>query len=101
MEQKNLGYSLKNIPIASKHSFVKRLLEKTESFLRKLRWKALFFEKPDLKGENIETYGFKSNKAPPQMEHLNAFENDVYDLVSNIQFNGHIATPSKRSWVVM
>ena len=87
MEQKNLGYSLGNVPIASKASFMKKLLEKTESVIRRMRWKALFFEKPELKGPGIETYGFKSNKAPPQMEHLNAFENDVYDLVSNIEFN--------------
>ena len=52
-----------------------------------MRWKALFFEKPELAGLGKETYGFKTNKAPPQMEHLNPFENDFYDLVYNIQFS--------------
>ena len=96
MDQKNLGYSLKNIPTASKQSFMKRLLEKTENFLRRVRWKALFFEKPELKGDLLETYNFKSTKAPPQMEHLNAFENDVYDLVSNIEFTGHRSSFQKK-----
>ena len=35
----------------------------------------------------LNTYGFKSSKAPSQMDHLNAFENDVYNLVSNVEFN--------------
>ena len=52
-----------------------------------MRWKALFFEKPELAGPGKETYGFKINKAPPQMEHLNPFKNDLYDLVCNIQFS--------------
>ena len=67
MERKNLGYSLKNVPVASKASYTKKLLEQTESLIRRMRWKALFFEKPELKGEDYETYGFKSTKAPPQI----------------------------------
>ena len=29
---------------------------------------------------------FKSVKTPPKNEHLNAFENDLYDMVRNIEF---------------
>ena len=88
MDKKNLGYSKKNIPIASKKAYMKKMMEKVESFVRRLRWKALFFEKPELAGGNKkETYGFKTNLAPPRMEHLNAFEADLYDLACNIQFS--------------
>lgn len=87
MERMNLGYSLKNIPIASKKSYMKRMLEKTESFVRRMRWKALFFEKPEQFGPEKATYGFKTSKAPPQMEHLIPFENDLYDLICNVQFD--------------
>ena len=80
---------MKNIPVAGKNAYMKRMMEKVESVLRRMRWKALFFEKPELAGPRIETYGFKSTKAPPPMEHLNAFENDLYDLVRNIQFSTH------------
>ena len=86
MEQRNFGYSMKNIPVAGKNAYMKRMVEKVESVLRRMRWKALFFEKPAASGPGINTYGFKSTKAPPPMQHLNAFENDLYDLLRNIQF---------------
>ena len=87
MEKKRLNYSMKNIPVAGTKSYMKRMMEKVESLVRRMRWKALFFEKPELAGPGKETYGFKTNKAPPQIEHLNPFENDLYDLVCNIQFS--------------
>ena len=77
---------MKNIPIAGRNAYMKRLLEKVESVVRKMRWKAFFFENPGAAGPKVNTYGFKSTKAPPPSEHLNAFENDLYDLVRNIQF---------------
>ena len=40
MEPVNLGYSTKNIPIAQPKEYLKYLVEKTESFLRRVRWKA-------------------------------------------------------------
>ena len=87
MEKKRVNYSVKNIPVAGTKSYMKRMMEKVESLVRRMRWKALFFEKPELAGPGKETYGFRTNKAPPQMEHLNPFENDLYDLVCNIQFS--------------
>ena len=84
------------MPVASKASYIKKLLEKTESMIRRMRWKALFFEKPELKGEDYETYGFKSPKAPPQMPLLNQFEKDVYNLVSNVQFDKHRSNFQKK-----
>ena len=43
MEPVNLGYSDKNIPIAKPREYLKCLIEKTESFLRRVRWKAYHF----------------------------------------------------------
>ena len=51
-----------------------------------MRWKAIFFENEKAGASKI-TYGFKTNKAPDKMELLNPFENDLYNLISNIQFN--------------
>ena len=87
MEQKNLGYSLKNIPVASKKAYMKRMMEKMESLVRRMRWKALFFDKPELAGPVNDTYGFKTSKAPPQMEHLIPFEQDLHDMVCKVQFS--------------
>jgi hypothetical protein len=63
------------------------MIEKVESVVRRMRWKALFYEKPELTSMK-NTYGFKTNKAPPQMEHLIPFENHLYDMIRNIQFSG-------------
>ena len=54
--------------------------------MRRMRWKAIFFENEKAGASKI-TYGFKTNKAPDKMELLNPFENDLYNLISNIQFN--------------
>ena len=86
MDQHNLGYSLKNIPIPSETSYLKCLISKVESLIRRVRWKALFFEIGD-STDNKETYGFKTENSPPQNPALDEFENEMYDLISNVQFN--------------
>ena len=85
----NLGYSQKNIPIPPNDSYLKALIAKTEHFIKRLRWKIFHFEnasvedKPD---EDNKTYGFRTTKTPPQNPALNQFEDDVYDLISNVEF---------------
>ena len=34
----------------------------------------------------LNNFGFKPVLTPPKNEHLNAFEEDLYDLVRNIEF---------------
>ena len=85
MEAKNLGYSLKNIPIPTKQHYLKSMIDKVEHFITRLRWKAYFFEKPDQRNSNNSTnFGFKSNVTPPQNEKLASFENGLYDMVRSI-----------------
>ena len=87
----NFEYSLKNIPTPPEHSYLKSLMGKVESFLKRLRWKAYFYENSD--ENNLEhvnnNYGFKSDRTPPQNKHLNEFENAMYDMVKNIEFQGN------------
>ena len=85
-EKRNFGYSLKNIPIASKNAYMKKMMENVESVVRQMRWKPIFFENEKAGASKIP-YGFKTNKAPDKMELLNPLENDLYNLISNIQFN--------------
>ena len=42
----NFAYSLKNILTPSRRSYLKSLMNKVESFLRRIRWKANFYENP-------------------------------------------------------
>ena len=85
MEQINFNYSLKNVPLPSKNTYLKTMISKLESFIKCIWWKALFFEKPSVK-QSHPNFGFKSSKTPPQSQHLNAFENDLYDMIKNIEF---------------
>ena len=85
MNKINYDYSMKNIPIPPESSYLRNLIEKVEKFIKRLRWKAYFFEHPCDNTTN-DNFGFKSNKTPPQNEHLNPFENDIYELVKNIEF---------------
>ena len=82
---------MKNIPIPSKNSYMKGLLEKAEAFIRRLRWKAHFYEKgnsvdKDENNNERNNFGFKSNHSPPQNKHLKPFENDLYDMIRSIEF---------------
>ncbi len=70
---------------------MKRLIGQIENFIKRIRWKAYFFEKDIVEnGENEqgadENYGFKSNKTPPQNDGLNSFENDLYELVRGLEY---------------
>ena len=89
MEIQNFGYSLKNISIPTKSNCLKCLTEKTENFIRRLRWKAYHFCKDNSQPVNEsanEYFGFKTSTTQPPNEHLNAFENDLYDLIQKVEF---------------
>ena len=82
MDLKNFGYSLKNIPLPNKKAYTKLMIEKVQSFLKRLNWKEFFFDNPsDNDRERKENYGFKSEKTPPQNKELLQFENDLYAMI--------------------
>lgn len=85
MEKINLGYSTKNIPLPTRNEYMKRFIEKTEQFLRRLRWKAYHFLNQSDTAEK-ETYGFKSRNSPPQINDLIPFEEGMAKLIQNIKF---------------
>ena len=86
MEKFNIGYSTKNIPLPSQNDFLQRLIEKTEQFLRRMRWKAYFFLNPDTSNSYKNTHGFKSTKNPPPIDELKEFEDDMLKLVQSTKF---------------
>ena len=83
-----LNYSLKNIPIPSQTSYMKRLIEKTESVMRRMRWRAYHY----LRGKDEDRlptekhFGLHSRKSPPHVEELKAFEEDLAKLIENVTF---------------
>ena len=64
------------------------MVEKVESFVRRLRWKAYHFckENRENNSDQCKNFGFKTVVTPPQNEDLNAFENDTYDMIRNVEF---------------
>ena len=78
-----------NIPIPPRPAFEKQLLVKTCDFDERLRWKAFFELNPEAKKDPIRTYGFKTDKAAPQIKELVAFERELFHLVTNIEYKQH------------
>ena len=69
--------------------YIYYLVTKTESFLRRIRWKAYHFLKPDESAESAsqETFGFRSTKSPPAMKELEEFVNRMFSIIQNVKFN--------------
>ena len=88
MEKFQLDYSDKNIPVASRTSFIKKFINQTENFIKRLRWKVFHYEKSKENTDetNNETFGFKTLKTPPKNCSLNEFEDDLFELIKNIEF---------------
>ena len=85
----NLEYSTKNIPFPNERNYKTKLVEQTEKFIKRLRWKAIFFDTKDEREENEEVpqnFGLKSNKSPSQVRELIPFENDLFQLAKDIKF---------------
>ena len=86
MESVNLGYSTKNIPIAQPNVYLKNLLDKTQTFLQRMRWKAYHFLKPTNTTTTNDTFGFQTTNSPPPIPDLKEFEDKMLTLVQNIEF---------------
>ena len=88
MEKVNLGYSTKNIPFPSERNYRTKLIEQIEAFLKRMRWKAIFYNIQN--GEEQEkipqNYGLKTTKCPAQVKELIPFENDLFQLAKNVKF---------------
>ena len=64
------------------------MIEKIESFVRRLRWKAYHLCKKNRENdsEQCKNFRFKTVITPPQNEDLNAFENDMHGIIRNAEF---------------
>ena len=86
MEKINFNYSLKNIPTPAKTSYQLMLMEKIESVIKRMRWKAHFYLKKDTSNIAHTNYGFKTRNYPPQCKELQNFEKDLLDTIKLIKF---------------
>jgi len=95
---KDFEYSTKNIPLANKNTFLQKLIEKTESLIQRMRWKAFFFLNPNSDTQAKETYGFNSKHLPPHVKELYDFEDCMRDMIQRINFktNHHLNDLQKK-----
>ena len=84
MQKFHFNHSLKNIPLGNKKQYQAIMITKVESFIQRMRWK--LFSIKNQNANSKQTYGFKTTKTAPQMVELKAFEEDVYKLISNVEF---------------
>ena len=90
----DLGYSLKNIPFPSPDTYTARLIEKVEDLIKRMRWRAFFFLRNDTaddETEHREHFGFRTRKCPPKIQELEAFENDLLEMIE-ISSSGKLPT---------
>ena len=64
-------------------------MEKVETVITRMRWKAIHFNKNDIIGnskkENTEWYGLKLLYSSRQVKELIPFENDLVELIKKHQ----------------
>ena len=82
---------MKNIPIPDGKSYKLQLIQKVEDFLKKIRWKAIFFMKDGNQTDHTIhktglTLDINSAKCLPQVKKLVPFEEDIIKLPKNINF---------------
>jgi hypothetical protein len=74
------AYSLAN-GIPSQDAYLKNLIENVESVTKRMRWKAIFFQK----GSTTQNQSsLSSNKSPPTIPLLKPFDDDLIKLIEKL-----------------
>ena len=95
LKRKVFDYSLKNSPIPHPEQYTKCLIHKTESFITRLRWRAIFhlqdIENESSSDDDNDTtkthFGFNSPNTPSTVPELKSFEQDLWSLVDSVSFS--------------
>ena len=60
-------------------------MEKIELVIKRMRWKAFFYDQGNNK-YTPENYGLKSLNCPPKIKEMKNFENDLTNVLKSIKF---------------
>ena len=85
MNQIRFNYSLKNIGLPTRDEYKKKLVDKIENVVSRMRWKAHFYLN-DPNAKEQYKFGLKSTKSPSIIHEMKAFEDDLAHMMENIQF---------------
>ena len=86
MEQVNFGYSMKNIPIASRKEHILGLTHSTREFVNNLRWRSKFALSSSKPQDKKETFGLKSSNRCEPIAEMKEFEDKLQDMVKTVKF---------------
>ena len=84
MKKFHFKHSLKNIPLGNRKQYHSIMISKVESLIQRMRWKLIAIKSDTVNQENH--YGFKTTNTAPQIDELKPFEDDVYKLITSIEF---------------
>ena len=87
MQQIKLNYSLKNIGLPTHNTYLRNLIDKTESFVQRIRWKAHFFlhGNESTRTDRNNTYGLKSKRCAPPVKEFKPFEDDLANMIESVK----------------
>lgn len=74
--------------MSSRPKYLKSMVEKVKSVIRRLTWNLYHFieENRVNNNDNFKNFGFINLVTSPQNKQLNAFKNGMYDMVRNLEF---------------
>ena len=89
MEQINLEYSTKNIPVPDQKTYLTMLITSLEQGLHRMQWSALHYLYPKTGKTEKQTFGFSTPLTPPNLEELQEFKQGLVKIVENIKFTNY------------
>ena len=97
MEQIQLGYSLKDIPVPEDKVYLEKVIASWGKTDKKMKWKVHRINNPTRTArESKNTYGFPTVEAPPTLKadlpttkKLKEFQDGMIDLIREIKFNSN------------
>ena len=97
MEQINLGYSLKDIPVTDDKTYLEKVIGSWEATDKKMKWKVNRIINPARANQASKaTFGFPTTECPPALKAdrpetkaLKQFQNGMSDLTKDIKFNSN------------
>ena len=86
MEKKTYNYSTKNIPTPLERNYKLQLVEKIETFIKIMRWKAIMYDSRFKENRKVEKYSLITLHSPKQVKELSAYDKELIAVVKDIKF---------------
>ena len=64
------------------------LTKKGQQAIKRMQWKAFFFNNQEKEYARVDKFGFKSRKGPPQVKDMIQFENDLFEMIKKVKLHG-------------